>query len=382
MDVASVLCMNPPGDGKRSYANNSLLQRITISKSKPFLVETTKNMIRSMKRSSSSVNGGWPACFRVADLGCSSGPNTLQVISEIINTIDDDIICNQQKDDRDHHDPEIQVFLNDLPTNDFNSVLKEVPAFYNQRDKNKLRCFVSAVAGSFYGRLFPKESLDFVHSSTSLHWLSKVPDYINEENKGKIYIAHSSPPNVYKAYKEQFEKDFSNFLRLRCEEMKAGGCMLLILVGRRIPHPSASKYFSPFWDLLATSLMDLVAKGLVKEDDINSFNMPCYTPYKEEVREIIEKEGSFNLDKLETLEVNWDLREAIEIGEENFVLNENQSGQIISDYIRAIAESILVHHFGEAIIDSLFKTYSEHITEYLHFHNPKHVNILLSMTKK
>ncbi|XP_021908161.1 benzoate carboxyl methyltransferase-like [Carica papaya] len=176
MDVASVLCMNPLGDGKKSYANNSLLQRIIISKSKPFLVETISNMVRPM-RSKSSVNGSWPACFRVADLGCSSGPNTLQVISEIINTISDEINCDQHQDDGDHHDPEIQVFLNDLPTNDFNSILKEVPAFYNQHDKNKLRCFVSTVAGSFYGRLFPKESLDFVHSSTSLQWLSKASFY-------------------------------------------------------------------------------------------------------------------------------------------------------------------------------------------------------------
>lgn len=378
MDVAGVLRMNPPGDGKKSYAKNSLFQRIIISKSKPFLVETISDMVRSMRRSSSSVNGCWLACFRVADLGCSSGPNTLQVISEIINTISDEIICNQLQED---DEPEIQVFLNDLPTNDFNTVLKDVAVSYNQDDKNKLRCFVSAVAGSFYGRLFPRESLDFVHSSTSLHWLSKVPDGFDEENRGNIYIGKSSPPKIYKAYKEQFEKDFSNFLRLRCQEMKVGGRMILILVGRSIPYPLASNNFFPLWELLAASLMDLVAQGLVKEDAVNSFNMPWYTPYKEEIREIVEKENSFSLDKLETFEVNWDLREAVAMKEENFVLNKNQSGQIVSDHVRAATESMFVHHFGEAIVDNLFKTYSDHIAEYLRFHNSKYINIVISITK-
>lgn len=120
----------------------------------------------------------------------------------------------------------------------------------------------------------------------------------------------------------------------------------------------------------------------MKEDALNSFNIPCYTPLKEEIREIVEEEGSFNLHKLETFEVNWDLREAVEIGEENIVMNENQDGKIVSDFVRAIIESMLVHHFGETIIDSLFKIYSNHIAQHLCFHDPQHVNILVSMTKK
>lgn len=35
-------------------------------------------------------------------------------------------------------------------------------------------CFVTGMPGSFYGRIFPTRSLDFVHSSASVHWLSQV----------------------------------------------------------------------------------------------------------------------------------------------------------------------------------------------------------------
>lgn len=64
----------------------------------------------------------------------------------------------------------------------------------------------------------------------------------------------------------------------------------------------------------------------MKKDDLDSFNMSYYTPREEEVRKMVEKEGSFNLDKLETFEANWNLKEAIAMGEGTFVLNENQSG--------------------------------------------------------
>lgn len=118
----------------------------------------------------------------IADLGCSSGPNSLMSISNIIDTIHN--LCP----DLNRPDPELRISLNDLPSNDFNSIFASLPEFYyrlNKRDNNNKEglgfsrgggesCFVSAVPGSFYGRLFPRRSLHFVHSSSSLHWLSKV----------------------------------------------------------------------------------------------------------------------------------------------------------------------------------------------------------------
>ena len=119
--------------------------------------------------------------FGIADLGCSSGPNSLLSISNIVETIQN--LCP----DLDRPVPELSLFLNDLPSNDFNYIFASLPEFYDRlkkRDNNYESlgfehgnggpCFVSAVPGSFYGRLFPRRSLHFVHSSSSLHWLSQV----------------------------------------------------------------------------------------------------------------------------------------------------------------------------------------------------------------
>lgn len=111
-------------------------------------------------------------CLRIADLGCSSGPNTLLFISNAIDTI---VKFSQLH--------EFQVFLNDLPQNDFNNLFKLLPNFYEKLQQISnvtmpIQCYISASPGSFYGRLFPNNSMDFIHSSYSLHRLSQVYIYI------------------------------------------------------------------------------------------------------------------------------------------------------------------------------------------------------------
>lgn len=113
-----------------------------------------------------------PKSIGIADLGCSSGPNTLSIIKDIFQAI-------QGTSQRImHHSTEFRVYFNDLPTNDFNSIFKALPEFQKllrQDRKNGFpSIFMGGYPGSFYGRLFPNSYLHFVHSSYSLHWLSRV----------------------------------------------------------------------------------------------------------------------------------------------------------------------------------------------------------------
>ncbi|KAE8733158.1 hypothetical protein F3Y22_tig00001478pilonHSYRG00205 [Hibiscus syriacus] len=195
-----------------------------------------------------------PACIKVADLGCSSGPNTFETISQVIDTIHG--ICKREE----LKFPEFEVLLNDLPDNDFNSVFKSAPDFIERLKKGKgdmvqERCFIG-VSGSFCDILFPTTTLHFVNSSYALHWLTKLPDGL-DNNKGNVYMARSSPPNVFQAYAHQFQKDFTNFLILRTEEIIPQARMVLTFMARKNADPSKEDYG---WEFVAKSLLDLVAQ--------------------------------------------------------------------------------------------------------------------------
>ncbi|KAG9458766.1 hypothetical protein H6P81_003274 [Aristolochia fimbriata] len=233
------------GTGEHSYANNSSMQRVVMAKVKHIVDEAISGLYSSML----------PESLAIGDLGCSAGPNTLALISQIIDAID------LESRNLTRHPPELVFYLNDLHGNDFNSVFQSLPAFHEklitEKGEGFRACYVGAMPGSFYGRLFPKTSLHFIHSSYSLHWLSQVPPELTSTlNKGNVHLTEASSPLVIQAYLEQYKRDFHLFLRSRSEELVSGGRMVLTLVGRSTADPSCVDG-NRVWEQLGQALYHL-----------------------------------------------------------------------------------------------------------------------------
>ncbi|GMH17493.1 hypothetical protein Nepgr_019334 [Nepenthes gracilis] len=222
-----------------------------LSLAKPFVEEALRDYF-----------GGThiPDKMVIADLGCSSGPNALTPASEIIDAV------HAQCQKLGHRSPEFMVFLNDLPGNDFNDIFTSLqPDFFSKLREDE-QCRVAGVPGSFYGRLFLSRSLHFVHSSSSLHWLSQVPPGLDAkngpmQNKGNIYITKTSTKAVIDAYKQQFKTDFNSFLKSRAEEVIPGGRMVLTFLGRMSNDPTTKEGFNHHIEMIAQSLMNMVSKA-------------------------------------------------------------------------------------------------------------------------
>ncbi|KAE9621372.1 hypothetical protein Lal_00032110 [Lupinus albus] len=362
MDVTHVLHMNG-GIGKSSYANNSLLQQNGISLTKHIREEAIRNLYRSTL----------PSCLSIAELGCASGPNAFIVVSEIIKIVEK--LCKEMN----QKCPEYKVFMNDLPGNDFNNIFKSISSF-KEKLSNEMKsqigpCYFYGVPASFYGRIFPNQTLHFLHSSYSLQWLSKVPEGI-ENNKGNIYMSITSPLNVLKAYYEQFQRDFSLFLKCRAEEVVEGGCMILTFVGRRSENPY-SKECCFIWEVMAKALNDMALEGTIKEDKIDTFNIPSYNPSPSEVKMEVLKEGSFTINRLEVSEVKFEsLLESEKC--ESF----NDFGYNVAKCMRAIAEPMLVNHFGKAITEELFYRYKEIFNDCMSKEETKVINVTILLSRK
>ncbi|XP_047306551.1 probable methyltransferase TCM_000331 [Impatiens glandulifera] len=317
--------------------------------------------------------------FKIADLGCASGPNTILFVSKIIDTIYNLSIQNNNKI------LEIMVVLNDLHKNDFNNIFLALPSFYDGLKEKygcdfSQKCFISGVPGSFYQRILPRKSLHFVHSSYSLHWMSQVPE--NLDNKGHIYMARTCHPNVFNAYKNQFYKDFSSFLTHRSHEILPKGRMVLTFIGRRIYDPSETDIWC-LYELLAQSLLDAVSEGFIKQEDVDSFNLPVYHPYKDEVKEIILKEESFDLEKLQVFECNCDPGPDDKDYDYNDKLDEKESGKYLTNCIRSIMEPMLVSHFGELVLDYVFERYKERVANNLDkMKDTNYIDLIICLRKK
>ncbi|XP_057790230.1 salicylate carboxymethyltransferase-like [Salvia miltiorrhiza] len=363
MEVEQVLHMNG-GLGDSSYANNSLVQGKMIEMTKPIVADAISKVYRSLGSNSKTL------CM--AELGCSSGPNTLLVAAEFVKTVYE----SSRKHGREL--PEFQIFLNDLPGNDFNCISQWLmPKFEEEIGNiNGGYCFVYGAPGSFYGRLFPSNTLHFVHSSCSLMWLSKVPQGL-EMNKGNVYIGSESPVSVSEAYYAQFRSDFQTFLKCRSEEVVVGGRMVLTILGRKT-ETAASKECCYIWELLALALKQMVHEGVVEEEIVDSFNIPQYTPSPIEVKKEVENEGSFIITHLEASEISWAACSATN----NDTANHKINAYNVAKCMRSVAEPLLVQHFGQSIIDQLFVKYQNIIWDRMSKEDTKFINVTISMTKR
>ncbi|MED6169495.1 hypothetical protein PIB30_021792 [Stylosanthes scabra] len=322
---------------------------MAIIKAKPILEESITRLYYNFH----------PKCLKVADLGCSSGPNAFEVISNIIDIVDTATSSNSN-----HNLPDFQFYLNDLFENDFNTLFKSLPKFYKILEAKKGSkigsCFLNATPGTFYKRLFPTSSMHFFHSSYSLHWLSRAPEELNIERES-IYLTSTSPMEMQKAYVGQFQRDLKTFLKSRSEELVAGGEMVLTFIGRQ----NNTSEIRVTWDLLGSALNDMLLENLIEKATLKSFNIPNYDPSMEEIKQVIEEEGSFILHKVETISRGWhgDMMNEEDGNNNENKLDENMTGEFTAKYIRAATEPVLKAHFGERIMDQLFLRFKNKVAQ-------------------
>ncbi|WVZ95662.1 hypothetical protein U9M48_041396 [Paspalum notatum var. saurae] len=371
--------MNSSRDGKLSYAHNSDFQRAIASVTKKVRQDMAAALYRARGR---------PASMAIADLGCATGPNALLMVSDAVEAVLE--VAAENADNT--PPPQLHVFLNDLPGNDFNAVFRLLPS--SPLAAGGCSCLVSAWPGSFYGRVFPDASLDYVVSSSSLHFLSKSPAMSPEHpNRGRVYVspAAAAAAAVLDAYRAQFHADFLAFLCCRAAETRPRGILLLTFVARRTARPTPHDCF--LWDLLADALMDMAAAGLVDEDKVHAFNVPFYSPCPDELAKVVAKEGSFTL---RTMKLFDSTRRRLLRPPPAAVSNKQDDDGELSRWlavetgrtVRAVVEPMLRTHLmmGSAAMDGLFCRYRLLLEAYYRSSNSRNkddiTNVFLVLEKK
>ncbi|GJN29066.1 hypothetical protein PR202_gb17258 [Eleusine coracana subsp. coracana] len=338
MSTGQAVHMNQ-GEGEASYARNSTLQSGEQNRMRPVIEEAVKCLIKSTKSDGK---------IAIADLGCSSGPKALALVSCAV-----DAIFQHYRADREQVPPELSVFLNDLPDNDFNVVAKSLVAFHESDQRIGL-VTGGIVPGSFYKRLFARSSLHLIFASSSVHWLSRAPEDLRTNGipmyDGDDDLRQARGPLVLEAYARQFKNDLNLFLNLRAQELVSAGQMVISVPGRCASDGTCHKNLA--WDAVACVLNDMATREVIDREKLNSFYIPIHAPSDVELREIIEVEGSFKINKM--------------------VVHEPKSGMDKSSITpkmialggRAVFEPMLVQHFGKSdqIGEEFVRTMEQHLS--------------------
>ncbi|XP_059666851.1 loganic acid O-methyltransferase-like [Cornus florida] len=324
------------GDGTYSYTSNSTYQRESSLYAKEMIDEAIakKLDIKSLISNSNTL------C--IADLGCSVGPNTFIAMQNVLEALEKKCLSQGNGSKV----PEFQVFFNDHASNDFNTLFASLP--------HGRQYFAAGVPGSFYGRLFPESSLHFVYSSTALHWLSKVPEELLDKNsqawnKGRIFYPSASE-EVANAYAAQFTKDMKNFLNARAKEIVAGGMMVVLMPGLS-DDIHYSQRSGLLIDFIGSTLMDMVNEGLVREAQVDSFNIPAYCPSPKEISRLVEENGCFSIERMQMMDPRSKMHSPFDA--HTFIM-----------HLRAVMEGVFTKHFGSEIVGETFERISKKSAEF------------------
>lgn len=359
------------GDGELGYARNSFVQMGVWLMNQHIL----ESSIQSVISEDTCLSKG---LINVADIGCGVGPVPLALVSLVIEIMQRK--CEELKHGSETHQvPKLQMYMNDFPSNDFNLLFRDLLNLeaLKRKDDSVPLCFLMGVPGSFYERLFPQNSLHFVHANYTLHWLSKEPPGLYDDkgisiNKGNIYRSETSPKEIARAYWAHFELDFTQFLKCRAEEVVPNGCMLLTLRGR--PSSTESLTCTIFeLKIFNETLTSLSSEGLIEEEKLDNFNFPCYFACADELESIVKKEGSFAVENSKTL--------AIDVAPE--IEDKWERAQIITKFIRAFSESLVSRHFGEDILTPLYDKLMHYAYQHLaHAHPAQNHAVTVLLRKK
>ncbi|KAL6175648.1 hypothetical protein ACLB2K_052287 [Fragaria x ananassa] len=343
------------GDGPNSYMKNSILQRGSVDAAKELLNKAIAEKL--------DIEIFLPSkSFHIADLGCSTGPNTFLAVENILEAVE----SKYQSLGLKSQIPEFLVFFNDHISNDFNMLFQSLP-------QNR-RYHAAGVPGSFYKRVFPNASINFAYSSTAIQWLSRVPTVIEDStspawNKECVHYSNATD-EVIKAYETQYSDDMESFLQARAQEIVYGGLIVLTFPGRHSDTPHSDATPNVVLQLLGSSLMDLVRKGVVREEKVDSFNIPVYSMSPKELSDVVERNGCFSIEMVADLLVSQ-------------VEDTSSMPKLIASHIRAGMEGLLKQHFGEEILDELFDLYQkkceDHISTII---SGKAVNFLVVLKRK
>ena len=110
---------------------------------------------------------------------------------------------------------------------------------------------------------------------------------------------------------------------------------------------------------------------------MDRFNIPNFMPTPQEIKDEIQKEGSFMMNRLEVSRIDWNFynidASSVDVGVD--------SSYNIAKCIRSVMEPLMIPHFGEAIMEQLFDRYRKIVKDEMAKKKIEFINLTISLTR-
>jgi hypothetical protein len=200
-----------------------------------------------------------PELVVLADYGSSEGHNSLAPMTAAIGKLRERV----------GRERPIFVFHTDLPDNDFTALFQTLGNDSKSYLSNDPAVFAGAIGRSYFVQILPASSVTLGWSAWAIQWLSRVPCAIPDQ----VQVAYSHDLSARSAFTEQAAEDWRTFLTMRSRELRAGARLVVLTMAT---DDSGDFGYRPVVDALYATLVDMVHRGLIREEEFRRMAIPTF----------------------------------------------------------------------------------------------------------
>jgi hypothetical protein len=213
--------------------------------------------------------------YSLIDYGCSLGANSILAMNRLIQYLHEHKSVNT-----------FSAYHNDLPSNDFNALLKNLcSSTHNYQHIPGCRVFTQLVPSSFFQQVVPDRQVDLGFTIAAVHWLTRIPD---SDYWNAVYLSDVNQ-QAQMALLDQAAQDWQSFARARSKEIKPGGLLFIMALSSEIDSAGCREVAAAGLFVVVKKVLEmLVADKHLSEETLDKFIFPVVPRTREEFLEPFE----------------------------------------------------------------------------------------------